>query len=544
MNTASGQNWRIVLIAGLLGLAATVAVVATFSRYGFAIDEATYLWVAREERAWFAQLPERGVADSLSLEDRARGFHYLEPPGTSGQPHSNFNLPVAMHLMNAGWLIGHRWLDELDSLRLASAILFGATIAMTVVVVGKEVGPIAGMASGAAIFLSPRPWGHAHLAATETALACLWTMSLLALVLQARSTTRGEVARRILLAATLVGLTYAVKLTAWVLVAPCAVWLLLYRPRRWPVGLVAILAAPVVFVIALTPTLWDHPIDGLVRYLKLAADNPWKIAAFHLGRGYEGRMPWSSGPLILAVTTPLSFLILAAMALALDFKNRVVCLIGLNLAALLALRMLGFMPTHDGERQFLPAHYFVAILAGIEASRLAALAREFHPTGRALAHGVLGLLVAAALFAEAALDAWTYRDHGLSYYNRAVGGLPGARDLGYEVTYWMEPMTDDDWRRMMGHLPRGARVFLLPHHPGLDYLKEKGLWREDVKSVGPGEADYYLLAAKQAAFLLKSPRSGMLELADDLAGRQRYGRAIDEVRFLGVRLVALLPARN
>jgi hypothetical protein len=97
------RTWWIPFLTGSLTF---LALILTEPHYGYAIDEASYLWVAREERDWFSKLSERPLADSFSAEGLASGWHFLEPPKGDASTHSNFNLPLSMHRSTwAGWSV-------------------------------------------------------------------------------------------------------------------------------------------------------------------------------------------------------------------------------------------------------------------------------------------------------------------------------------------------------------------------------------------------------------------------------------------------------
>jgi hypothetical protein len=147
------------------------------------------------------------------------------------------------------------------------------------------------------------------------------------------------------------------------------------------------------------------------------------------------------------------------------------------------------------------------------------------------------------ILVEPAADSFVYRRHALSYYNRLIGGLLGASQRGFETSYWFESATSEVWRKVCNTLPPGARVFFRPDHPGLEFLKRQGLWREDLRSVGPDEADYFLLTARRAAYLVQDPATGRWQPTDLVHVLEQAPAAV-EVRFFGVRLLALVPVRR
>lgn len=527
----------------LFFLLAFAGVWFTRSDYGFAIDEATYLWVAREERLWFAELPATGWRESLAAEGIAARWHFLEVPySRPGQPHSNLNLPLGQHVLNFGWLIGHRWLDELTACRLGTLLVFASGVAATVYCLGRWLGWMEGVFSGLFLLFSPRIFGHAHLAATETPLGVFWVGTILALGWHGRAANARQAWFRAMVFGLVAGLAMSVKLTAWFFWPAFALWLVVCRPRHGPSLAAGALASPLV-VLFLTPNLWHDPVGRLVAYLRLAMENPWRIPSVYAWNAYEGAPPPGSGLVLFLVTTPVAILVLAALSIFFAPRQPIVRLLLLNGGILLLARCAGWIPTHDGERQFLPLLYFTSILAGIGLagwSRQIAMRVKRLGIRSATAAGIT-VVIALLFLAEPARDAWQYRAHALSYFNGSIGGVRGANEMGLEVTYWFESATDLAWRDIMAHLPKGSQVFLRPDHPGIDFLKERGLWRTDVRSVGPDKADFYLLSAKKAAYVLRNPSTNQLEITD-LWRAQQSAPAIWEQRFKGVRSLALIAA--
>lgn len=538
------RTWWIPVFIGSVTL---LALLLTEPHYGYAIDEASYLWVAREEREWCSKLWERPLAESFSAAGLASGWHFLEPPTGDVSTHSNFNLPLSMHLINVGWLVGHSFADELTSSRLAPILLFALTVTLVGHRLTQSVSLAGGLFAAVALVLMPRIFGHAHLAATETILSCFWTLTILALLRmcddredstnQRREEGRTDKARwNAISVAILLSFTMSVKLSGWFLAPAVGFWLLLFRPRGWITALLFSIVLPIPMIIFLTPTLWHDPIGGLQRYLTLVLDNPWSISTYFLGEGYSDRLPFWSGPLLLAVTTPITILFLALWGAMRGIRDARVWAILLPTLTIIAAWMFGLLPTHDGERHLTPAAYGIALLAGCGFS-FAFGQRGNSRDARRSMNGTSGLL-ALLLLAEPAYAAWTYREHGLLYYNGFVGGLPGAKDWGFETNYWMETVTDKDWHELLDDLPPNATVFLRPDHPGMEDLKRWGVWRADINATGP-EANFYILAAKRAAYLIHDPETGKL-VDTDLSVRADSAPMEKEIRFLGIRLIGRL----
>lgn len=538
------RTWWIPLLVGSLTL---LALLLTEPDYGYAIDEASYLWVAREERDWCSKLWERPLAESFSQAGLASGWHFLEPPTGDVSTHSNFNLPLSMHLINVGWLIGHSFLDELTASRLAPILLFTLTVTVVCHRLNQCMSMTTGLFAAVALALMPRIFGHAHLAATETILSCFWILTILALLRMIETPRdppvqryeRGRMDRsrwNAITVAVLLSLTMSVKLSGWFLAPAVGLWLLLFRPRGWMTALLLSIALPIPMIIFLTPTLWHDPLGGLQHYLSLVLDNPWSIATYFLGEGYSDRLPFWSGPLLLAVTTPITILLLALWGAIRGIRDARVWAVLLPTSTIIATWMFGLLPTHDGERHLTPAAYGIALLAGFGFGFTFDRQRNLKDAHSSLSW--TSSLFALLLLAEPAYAAWTYREHGLLYYNGLVGGLPGAKDWGFETNYWLETVTDKDWHELLDDLPPNSTVFLRPDHPGMGDLKRWGVWRADINATGP-EANYYILAAKRAAYLIHDPKTGKL-VDTDLSVRADSAPMEKEIRFLGVRLIGRL----
>ena len=294
------------------------------------------------------------------------------------------------------------------------------------------------------------------------------------------------------------------------------------------------LVIPPLLIVLLTPVLWHDPIGGMMRALAFARDNPWTIASYYLGEATTERLSGISGLVILAITTPITWGILAVLGGISGFRHPAMWAFALPLIALLGARVTGLLPTHDVERQYLPVWYDLAGLVGLGANAIHLwISRRFHAI--ALCRAAVSL-VAIGLLVEPVSEAWCYRAHGLSYFNQFVGGLPGAERMGFEISYWYEAATDAVWHDMLDDLPANSRIFMRPDHPGLDDLRRWGVWRGDLQVVGPREATQQILYAKRAAYWIPEGIDGEL-VPTDLGVIAEQGAMEKEVRFLDVRLM-------
>jgi hypothetical protein len=110
---------------------------------------------------------------------------------------------------------------------------------------------------------------------------------------------------------------------------------------------------------------------------------------------------------------------------------------------------------YDGERLFSFVFPLWAVLIGRGAENARAwLSARWSP--RVVA-AVLGLFFSGQAYGLVALaPCW------LSYYNLAVGGVPGAARLGLEVSYWGDGVTRTLLAEVAKRVPAGEEVATLP----------------------------------------------------------------------------------
>jgi hypothetical protein len=170
------------------------------------------------------------------------------------------------------------------------------------------------------------------------------------------------------------------------------------------------------------------------------------ISTQFFGRLYnlDHPLPWYNTLVWTAITIPPMSLLFGGLGIVATLRrwqsDRVSMLLVFQWATLVIARALPMAPPHDAERLFLPSFAFFAALAGVGAGRALYRNSLLETEGsRIIAQGwakvALTLALAAAVFA-----AVSYYPHGLSYYNRLIGGLRGAVALGMEPTYYWDSL--------------------------------------------------------------------------------------------------------
>lgn len=294
-------------------------------------------------------------------------------------------------------------------------------------------------------------------------------------------------------------LNFPSQLPRFVLFLPCvplAIWLVIAGrvQNEATAALEMMLAACAlgpVFAIALNPTWWFDTYTQLAVYYLVSVGRQGalpEIEIFYLGQKYVYSLPWHNGFVLPAVTVPVTtllwFLVGSTAAIYHREWRRFARYLLLHALTLPVLRILP-VPAHDGVRLMLPTFWFLAVLAGVGLALFCTLLRRFGARG--FRFHVAAFLVVGLSLAPVAYQMWRIHPFHLSYYNLAVGGLPGACRAGFETTYWYDAVTEDVLERMNDPergLPAGA--ILHPPSPSnnapvFDELQALGKLRADIR---------------------------------------------------------------
>jgi len=392
--------------------------------------------------------------------------------------------------------LGHtlsRRLAPLVSYRLGTCVLMAGTVATLFLVLARRRGTLVGLAAAAALLLNPPLFAHAHIAATDTPVSCFFLLSALFWL-------EGVSDLRFLWAGVLCcGLGLASKASFALFPALLVPWLLVFGDRAsWKRALVLGLTSPLVMM-ALCPMWWEHPwASPLAYWTRVAhAGERWQVDAFYLGVATIEHVPWHSGFVLAAATTPPLTLLCALWGASLGMRRRDggAALFALGAVALPLSRLLPNAPGHDGARLLMPSLYCLAPLAGIglgEAARL--LSRPLARAG-----------VSLAFVALPCVSLLTMHPFEMSYYSECLGGLRGAYRLGFEASYWFDAFTPQARDAVQALLPEGARVATAPRYPGYPLLRSWGLWRRDLVETDLEEGAQYLVLYSRRGYIAQVP---------------------------------------
>jgi 4-amino-4-deoxy-L-arabinose transferase-like glycosyltransferase len=352
-----------------------------------------------------------------------------------------------------------------------SAVLFGPWIAGFVTV---------------SYALLPRVFFHSHLGTLEYPMVALWFFVLYAY-------WRGMRERRwVYVAAVVLGLALLTKINGFFLYVPVVVLLALYfdrsEPRRSLAKLLPMLVIPPLVLVLGWPWLWPNPAARLVGYFAVFPDTT--IPTYYLGVQH-GAAPLHL-PFVLAfLTLPLVVWVPALMGSFVGWTDtRAKLFIGFN--ALYPMVMIALSPSkHDGIRLFLPAFPFVCMLAG---GGLYWVLSKLEPRGwsRLFRAGALALLAVSLFFSVVA-----YHPYQSSYFGEVIGGVDGARRLGFEVHYWCSAYKDlAPW--LAENSGKSYHVPTCTHL--LDFYRKQGALDSSVRFRPPWEADRVVLVGRFGVF--------------------------------------------
>jgi 4-amino-4-deoxy-L-arabinose transferase-like glycosyltransferase len=376
---------------------------------------------------------------------------------------------------------------------------------------------VAGLGAALSILLMPRLFGHAHLGATETPLMAFW--------MAASAAGWWSVERKGRHGWILVGIAWGLaagtKFTGLLAIAPLALWGLWRDPRATVrgVAIAALVGAAVCF--ALNPILWFDPVFFVQRWVdeSLSRADWAPIATYYLGRVYQFSVPWHHVFVMTVAVVPLGILTPAVGGAVAGLKKSdpLVVLAAGTIAFFWLTMLMPGAPHHDGARLFIVVFPFLAMLAGY------GLHRAWGPLGGGLRAALFVLCFGPA----AAQLAWIH-PYELAYYSEIVGGMRGAKALGFETTYWMDTYTGPTLAWMNENLPLDADVFVFGDPLGLQFQQGWGLLRPDLAlDARREEADWALVQMRQ----------GMMDPA--LTGLIRAATPVHSVELQGVPLVAI-----
>jgi hypothetical protein len=429
----SGRFQRLAPIA--IGLVACVATIATLAPEdggpGMTCDEPYHVAYGKRLVRAFRQ---QGLGFFRPTNIR-RNFDWRPDGPPVHPPLGNWLLGWTHHVFDPA--PNDPYTISIVAARFAPAIAFGLLVFLVGWSAGRLEGPLAGAVASAAVFLVPRVFGHAHLAALDMLTAFFFVSAAIAVV---EADVRGGRLGWYALSGVVWGLAVLTRLHGLLMVPPVMIWLGWRRRMRGILPFAVWLAAGGVTVFTGWPWLWLDPIRHAAQFV-FTATARMPIHVFYMGQAWADRdVPRHYAVVMFAATLPLGLLILGVLGLwgrrRLSGSPPGFYLFAGAMVFPLAVFSWPGVPVYDGVRLFLMIFPLWAVAVGVGAKWLIEH-RMWATRGLPLRLGAIAGLVAAQ-----GIGLVLYHPCYLSHYSLLVGGLPGATRLGFEVGYWGDAVTE------------------------------------------------------------------------------------------------------
>jgi hypothetical protein len=526
-----------------------LAVLATMNDPGLTIDEP--INVGHGKRMVWTLSHMNPANPKETLGERIEGVwgHAHEHP-----PLTRFSIGVAHHFLDSDPDDPNSFVPMLG--RPASAVAYGIILFLVTIwawslgerMSGSMNGPCAGISAGLLTLALPRLFGHAHFASPEVISAAAILAALMAGGWALDSLSRQSPIWRssfaFVWAGFWIGIALLTKMTAVLVpLALTVAFLIRFRLR----GLAALGAMGIISLgvfVGGWPWLWPIDLPGysegwlgsgerFVEFFRTGVDRA-TIYVGYFGKQYPNEfsgVPWHYVWVFFFVTVPVGVHATAICGIRplwrIGKDTPSARLLLLQVAVILGFFMLP-VGKYDGERLFLMIFPMWTIVAGCGVAWVVDVLSRHIPRSFAV--------VAATLFIAAQfVGVVTLHPYQLSYYNAAIGGLPGAERMGLEATYWGDTVNDEilDFIAEKGH--RGDAAVLIPslYRGHAAYMTNRKLMEKDIviDSLSEGAVD-----RDQWAIVFN--RSGYL--GDPLPQRvMKEGELVAEISRQGVWLTRL-----
>jgi dolichyl-phosphate-mannose-protein mannosyltransferase len=510
INSSTVSSFRVVKFLPIaIFLGAFLLCAATAKDYGLCWDEPLYFHASDLHMWWMAGLAQdlaRGQPGQ-SLDDKRiqdawhwDAYHVPHPPFSriiSGLTHQLFS----------------PFVDKYTSYRLGPILFFSLLVLVIYLWMTEIFGWPIGLFSAVTVGLMPNMFGFAHFAVTDMPLAAMWFLTVYCFW-KGLDDWKWSAALGVTW-----GLALATKFPALLIPVPLLLWAHLFRRNAYVNNVFAMLFVSPVIMVASQPYLWHKPALRIVEFLYEGFSRGYRrdtnFPVFFFGREYySDQLPRYYPFFLTAITTPETILALALVGVVYALRNtaqqKVMMLLLFNALFILLMGTLPGAVLHDGMRQMLSVSAFIAALAGAGFFCVATALKQWIHRIRALAsvpRVERKLIVALAILAlfPPTLEVGLYHPFELSYYNRLIGGLPGAYDRGLEATYFMEAYTPDFIEYLNKQLSPNATLNGLASNFILLYYQKEGKLRGDVKITDVEPFDYAVVLNRRSVIAATPP---------------------------------------
>ena len=457
------------LMPVIIGLLSFIILSATLSGIGLTWDEPFYLFYPLSYGEWFKS-------------------PHLSTIGTyfPNEAHP----PLGKYITGSGLLLFSSFLSPLTAIRLPVVIISSLLIVFLYFITSKFYGREAGYFSAFALLLTPRVFGHMHLATLDIPLTFFFFLSVWAFY-RGLSSVKWSV-----IFGVFAGLAISVKASGFFLFPALVIWALVFRKKEaWRNFAFSFILTPLVFFI-LWPRMWVNTSLHIKQFV-LNQVIRLHIPVYYFGKAYiEGmRVPWHYPLFMTMFTLPFFLLLLSLLGIILLFKKSE----SKQNEALFIFPPLFFFfmvslpraPKYDGIRLFLPVFPFLMFFAGKGFLFLKGRYRKSH-------HLLLYSLLLPSLVSLLLIHPFY-----LSYYNSLIGGLKGAEKKGMELTYWGDTINRRVFAWINANASPGSTISFYPAgYRQVKLYSLLGFLRKDLQGQDTinQKAEYVVLQMRKGLF--------------------------------------------
>ena len=483
------------IIVIILFLTSFILLSSTSNQYGLAWDEPYNFTPAVDAYQWLKLLvthPPQAISDT-AITQYWNKVH----------EHPSFSKLVAG--ITHGWFAGI--FGDFYAFRLGEFILFSLLTVFIYLFALELFDRPTALFSSATFLLMPRIFGQAHFATTDIPLVLMWFLTVFCFY-KGLTNWKWSVATGIIW-----GLGLATKINLLFLPIPLIIWAQFFHRKQYGNNAFSMLfISPIIFFLS-WPWLWFHTKQRIIEYLFFYAQHKF-TTVYYFGKMYVlVPAPWHY-PLVFTLTTiPLTILLLMIVGIIsikirnpkseIRNKSAVIMLILFNALFPILLQSFPASPKYDGIRLFLPSFPYLAILAGLGFSYLKVGAQLItsQKFGFDKSNPYIPILLSIILLIFPIYHVIETHPYQLSYYNLLLGGINGAKQKGFESTYWCEAVNQDVLQYLNKLVPENGKIrFLSFSDEVVQWYQSYGYLRKDIQCFSTEEPEYYVLLCRQGFF--------------------------------------------
>lgn len=467
MNRSKKQIVTAIIIGSIIPLLFLGISIYTMNDYGETTDEkASQISGGYYYYQWGKQESVEDYMQSFSVKDRNYGPLFD-------------TLSVASHdLLNQKTGLIHNPVASYHVPAIAASVL---ALAIVFVFAWRTWGFLAGFLSALTLALMPRFIGDSQNNIKDTPILMLFSavITLYVAAVQKKSMAL------YMLAGIALGMTYATKINALILIPVVLVWFTLCELRSWKdlwtfaKGYALSLAASVAGILLFWPYYRYHPLTRFLETFHVFENHEWNDYVLYLGRHYRGHdIPRTYPFVMFGVTTPVFFLILLGVALVITVYayttprlkryRSPLTLLTIWMLSTPVIQALSRNPMYDGIRHFQASLAPMAILIGFTVWYTGTLIMPLKPRFRTPLLSFFALLCVIGYGGILRTDIRIH-PYQIVYFNELVGGTRGAY-RSFDLDYWGQSLQEAaSW--IHKNLPAGSRLHLtnyMEHHFPID----------------------------------------------------------------------------